>query len=244
MSWSKRNKAASGRRATHVARLAGVAFVALLATAFAATAETFYKWTDAQGNIHYSDKAPKGVEATRIEVDAAAATAPPRVAPAREVAPLEAPAAAPAPDLLQQRRATRARLEANLAQARERLDLARKALAEVSGTQEGEQQYAQRQIDPASVNMGASGGAQVAPPTQTANTDPTQTRPTGGGMLGMAPRSNCRTTTNAAGKTVLICPTLVPGSAYYERVQKLEDDVRRAEEDVADAERAYRRGVD
>ena len=39
-------------------------------------------------------------------------------------------------------------------------------------------------------------------------------------------------------------PTVVPSEAYYERVQKLEDDVRRAEEEVAAAEQAYRRGVD
>ena len=41
-----------------------------------------------------------------------------------------------------------------------------------------------------------------------------------------------------------MCPTLVPGEPYYDRVKQLEDAVKAAEDDLADAEPAYRRGVD
>jgi uncharacterized protein DUF4124 len=65
-----------------------------------------------------------------------------------------------------------------------------------------------------------------------------------GGMHGMAPRSNCRRETGKDGKQVLMCPTQVPRPEYLERVAKLEEDLRKAEEELADAEQAWRRGVD
>ena len=40
------------------------------------------------------------------------------------------------------------------------------------------------------------------------------------------------------------CPALVPSEAYYDRVRELEEAVKRAEAELDDAERAYRRGVD
>jgi hypothetical protein len=63
-------------------------------------------------------------------------------------------------------------------------------------------------------------------------------------MHGSSPRSNCRVVTDTDGKSTLICATMVPNEAYRERQQKLEEAVRRAEEEVAAAEQAYRRGVD
>lgn len=221
------------------------ACAALLAVSLASAAGTLYKWTDAQGQVHYADKPPKGFtgEVTRIDVDTSSQVVPPVAAPKVEVAP-PAPAAVPAePDLLTQRRATRARLEANLARARERLDLARKALAEASNASGEDFQYAQRRVDPTTINPNQAGGG-VLVTTPSANPDATQSQAARGGMLGMAPRTNCRTAPGPGGKPVLICPTAVPNSDYYERTQKLEDEVKRAEEDVAQAEIAYRRGVD
>lgn len=245
MSWRSPARSPSPRAWRLGCVLALVAAVGILPAA----AATVYKWTDADGKVYYGDKPPKGFkgEVTRVEIDpAATATAPrpppPQPAPPVTVEPVAAPT--PAPDLLTQRRALRAKLEANLAAARERLDLAKKALAEVSDTQPGEQQYTQRQVDPASVNPNAVGAAGTAAPAASANPDPTQTTPTKGGAFGMAPRSNCRTAVGANGKSVLVCPTLVPGEAYYERVATLEAAVKHAEEDVEEAERAYRRGVD
>lgn len=124
------------RRAALLA--AGLLFAA------AAGATTFYKWTDADGNVHYSDKPPKGVgEVTTLEVDPGAHTVTP---PAVAAKPAPEPPAAiePVPggtDILTQRRQTRARLEANLQAARERLDIAKKALSEAGEPQDDEWQY-------------------------------------------------------------------------------------------------------
>ena len=57
------------------------------------------------------------------------------------------------------------------------------------------------------------------------------------------PRSNCREVAGADGKKQLMCPALVPGEAYYTRMKELDDAVARAEEDLENAERAFRRGI-
>ena len=50
---------------------------------------------------------------------------------------------------------------------------------------------------------------------------------------------------DAKGKAAgAVCPALIPNDAYYERQKQLEDAVKKAEEEVAAAEDAYRRGVD
>lgn len=56
-------------------------------------------------------------------------------------------------------------------------------------------------------------------------------------------RSNCRVEKRDR-KKVTICPVNAPTEAYFDRIGRLEEDVRRAEQDVAAAEQAYRRGVD
>lgn len=56
-------------------------------------------------------------------------------------------------------------------------------------------------------------------------------------------RSNCRIEQRDR-KKVTICPVNAPTEAYFDRIGRLEEDVRRAEQDVAAAEQAYRRGVD
>ncbi len=209
-----------------------------------AMAETFYRWTGKDGVVHYGDAPPKDArDATRIEVDPATTTIPAPVI--REgVAPGEGEPAVP--DILEQRRSTRARLEANLAQARERLALARKALAEATGMADADQQYTRRQVDPKSINPNQfdAGAANPDAPPTTLGSDTTQSIPARGGMLGMAPRANCRKAINPKGEPVLICPTGVPNTGYYERVARLEEAVHRAEQAVAEAEVAYRRGVD
>lgn len=135
---SRSNSRAMLRRAALLA--GGLLFAA------AAGATTFYKWTDADGNVHYSDKPPKGHvgEVTTLEVDPGAQTVAPPVAD-KPVPDRSLPTAiAPPPggvDILTQRRATRAKLEANLDAARERLDVAQKALSEAGEPQGDEWQY-------------------------------------------------------------------------------------------------------
>lgn len=205
----------SSRRATRgLTRIVSgaSAVLAILVFASSAFAATFYKWTDKDGSVHYGDAPPKGFTGTvtPLEVDPDAHTVAPPAKPLEKAVPAEPGAITqpPAePDLLTQRRQARARLEANLDRARQRLDLARKALAEAGEPQSDEWQ----------VTLGGppGPGAQVA-------------------------RSNCHKTQD--GRT--ICPGRVPSAEYYSRVQQLEEQVKRAELAVEDAERAYRRGVD
>ena len=71
-----------------------------------------------------------------------------------------------------------------------------------------------------------------------------QQRGAAGGMHGMAPRSNCRTEKDKNGRSIVMCPTAIPTPEYHERVAGLEENVRKAEEELAAAEQAFRRGVD
>jgi len=210
--------------------VAPFAIAALAAAAGDAFAATFYKWTDAGGDVHYADHPPKGFtgEVTRIDVDPAVnqATVPSPGAKAEARG-----TAQPGPDILEQRRATRARLEANLAQARDRLDLAKQALADYTG--QGSGQVIQQTFSPAAAPTG------TPPPANADGSAPGA--PSMGGMLGMSGnRSNCHVNAN---KTVT-CAGLVPNEEYQQKVAALEDAVKRAEEAVSDAEIAYRKGVD
>jgi len=145
---SKKRRTGSSATLRTAGKIAGAL---VLAAAFAAPAGavTFYKWTDDRGQVHYGDAPPKAFAATakRIDVDTTSQPAPP---PRPPVAQPALPAAVPeppaaAPDLLTQRRLTRARLQKNLDDARARLDLARKALAEAVSPQDGEMQVVQGQ---------------------------------------------------------------------------------------------------
>jgi hypothetical protein len=210
MSSEKRREGSSGKAGWR-ARLPVALFLAgvLAAVASPAQAVTFYKWTDSQGQVHYGDAPPKEYAsvAQRVDVDTTRNVATPPRPPVQPAVVPEPPTATP--DLLTQRRLTRDRLEKNLEQARERLDLARKALAETVGPQEGEQQV-------------------------------TQGQPLSAPLPG---QSNCRTIATPDGARV-VCPHLVPNEQYYERIDKLQESVRLAEQAVEEAEQAYRRGVD
>lgn len=53
------------------------------------------------------------------------------------------------------------------------------------------------------------------------------------------PRANCRRQ-----GAIFVCPTIVPGERYRDRQESLEEAVRLAEAELAEAERAFRRGTD
>jgi len=208
MIWRSCRRNAEAHRWT---RRAACVLVAALAWSGAdALAVTFYKWIDESGEVHYGDAPPKQYAATakRIEVDPGAHRVAPVLKPPAAEEPVAAAAPPAAPDILTQRRQTRARLEKNLEQARERLDLAQKALAETVSPQEDEWQTTVGQVQ-------APGPGQIA-------------------------RSNC----HAGPNNTVICPGRVPTEQYYQRLEKLQDDVHAAELAVEDAERAYRQGVD
>ena len=211
-------------------RRAAALCIACIALAGSAAAQVLYKWVDAQGRIQYSDKPPKDFkgEVTRIEPDAF----PPAVA-----RPLPQPSVQGQDgkvDINAQRRATRERLAANIERARDKRDVAKKALDDAAPTDDERQVIQQR------VSRGGNAKPQPIP-----NRDATQARPTGGGMHGMsADRTNCRETVSN-GRKAVVCPTSIPGGeAYRERIKRLEEELAAAEEELAAAETAYRRGVD
>ena len=216
-------------------RAALLALLACVALALPAVGQVLYKWTDAQGRIQYSDKPPKDFkgEVTRIESDL---YLPPvvRPLPVQQLKPGGDAAEGTQPSLNDRRRATRERLAADVARARDKRDAARRALEQAEPTDDERQVIQQR------VSKGGN-----SKPQPIANRDATQARPTGGGMHGMsADRTNCRETVSN-GRKVLVCPTSIPGGeAYRERVKALEEALAAAEEELSAVERAYRLGVD
>lgn len=195
----------------------------LAAFACAAGAQALYKWTDKDGRVHYTDKAPKEAvgAVTRIEIDPATnttlSTPPPKAQGPSEIDQRLI-------DLAAKKRAVRDKLEADLKRARAKVDAAKAALA-AAVPEDSERQVIQQRAQkntPAGPGSATTGGMLGS-----------------GGMLGAAPRSNCRTDGN-----VVTCPTVVPGEAYYERVRGLEEALREAETELGVAEQAYRRGVD
>ena len=57
-------------------------------------------------------------------------------------------------------------------------------------------------------------------------------------------KSNCRTVPGDDGKPMIVCPSIVPNDTYYDRQRSLEEALRKAEDELAEARNAYRRGVD
>jgi hypothetical protein len=168
---------------------------------------------------------------TRIEPDENPPPAPPR-APYRPAAKALDDAKPQAQDSAATKREMRRKLEVAVETAREKLALAKRALEDVGSPQDEERQVIQQRVDrshPAAGPGSASTGGMLG----------------SGGMHGGAQqRSNCRTVKGSDGRAVTTCPTMVPNDAYYDRVKRLEDAVRAAEEELEAAEQAYRRGND
>jgi uncharacterized protein DUF4124 len=199
-----------------------LAVAVLLAAAAPAWAQVLYKWTDKDGKVQYADKPPLrfGGEVTRIDVDVKA-----------DPDPNARPQAPAGSDIAARRRAVRTELATRVARSRDRLEAAKAALAAADAPLEDERQVVQQRVD-------------LARPAPGPDSQSTGGMHGMGGMLGGADRSNCRVDVAADGRKVATCPTYVPSEDYYARVQKLEEAVRRAQDDVEAAEAAYRRGVD
>jgi len=183
-------------------------------------AQVLYKWIDESGKTQYSDRPPKNFkgELTRIETETEKTTLPPSPPPA---APSGAPAAGaatkatPAPV----NEGIGARRKATRIRLEERLAKARENVdtAKKALAQSESPEPEERQV--------------------------IQQRAATGGMHGMAARSNCRWE-GSGNQKWLMCPTAVPTPEYHERVGRLEEDLKKAEKELADAEEAWRRGVD
>ncbi len=197
---------------------AGVLAVAAFAFAAAATAQTLYKWIDKDGRVHFADKPPVGFkgEVTKIQVDAQPDVVVPRASAPRAQPQAEGDGKDKPVDAATRRRELREQLTARLSLARAKLEAARKALSETDGATEEERQFVRQEF-----------GRDERRPERTP-----------------APRANCMSQKTTDGKAVWNCPRPIPTDAYFERQAKLEEAVRKAEEEVAEAERLYRRSVD
>ena len=218
---------------------ARVVVLLLALAAPAAFAQVLYKWIDANGKVVYSDRMPaKGFNGSveKIETDPAPDNPPaPRPNPNSPAKKTET--SGPAVDVAKQRRETRERLQAQLESAQVRFEAARKALEDAQDPREEDRRVVQRRIDP---NSAAANAAGVATSSSSAAPDAGAASP----GIGMAPRANCRTTKDANGKDVKTCATSLLTDEYLERVEKLEELLRAAEEQLTLAQRNYRRGVD
>lgn len=197
-----------------------LSFALLLGLAIAAQAQVLYKWTDAEGRIHYGDRVPKGFtgKVERLEPPEPAdaptprpeppAAVPAKPAPAPEVRKTDAPV-----DIGKRRRETRERLRAAIVAAEERLEQAKAQLGSGEPTRDDERQVIQQMAG----------------------------KPN---SLPAAKRSNCRTVTTPEGKQAVMCPAVIPNEQYYDRIRGLEEAVKQAEHELDRAKEAYRRGVD
>jgi hypothetical protein len=190
----------------------------LVFAASAAGQQVLYKWTDREGRVHFADRPPAGFkgEVTRIQTDAAPESVPKRAPPKAAGTDADEEKGKPPPDMATSRRLKREQLAARLSAAREKLEKARKALESGEESQEDEKQFVQERFDRNARR-------------------PERTPP---------PRPNCISQVSMDGKAIWICPRPIPNDAYYARQQKLEEAVKKAEEEVEEAERDYRRGVD
>ena len=180
-----------------------------------AAAQVLYKWVDESGKTQYSDRPPKNFKGEVTRLEMEIDKS--TLPPA--VQPAQVPVAPPAgkaqPAPVED---IAARRRATRATLEARLDKAR-ANVEVAKK--------------------ALAGAETPEPEdrqviqQRAN----------GGMHGMTARSNCRVEGTGKNK-ILMCPTMVPTEEYREKIARLEENLRKAEEELVEAQRAWRRGVD
>jgi hypothetical protein len=187
---------------------------ALLAVSSAATAQVFYKWIDKEGKVQYGDRAPKGFTGQVTRIDVEPDVRTPPVTQPM----IPPPAKADAPE------DTKAPPKDY---AKQRRDL-RIKLADALAQARDKLEAAKAALD--------KGGDPGDDERQVIQQRFNNLQPG---------RSNCRVVTDVKGKPAgAICPAFIPNDAYYERQKQLEDAVKKAEEEVAAAEDAYRRGVD
>ena len=193
-------------------------FLAAMLVSGTATAQLLYKWIDDQGKTQYSDRPPKNFKGELITIDTTEGDKT-TVSPTPSPAPVKPPSAVPPNIRITPVDDIAAKRRATRTRLEEQLTKAREMLASAKTALEQ---------------------AQVPEPE---DRQIVQQRTAGGGMHGMAPRSNCRVEGTGANKT-LMCPTFVPTPEYHEKITRLEEGVRKAEEDLSAAELAWRRGVD
>ena len=190
---------------------------ALLAMALVpAAAQTLYKWVDAAGKVYYSDRPPpKGFEGRVEKIEADVPATPAMPAEAVPALPRAAPHEVPAPG-----GDMAAKRRALREQLWARVDVARQKVE--------------------AARKALASGSDIAVEDRRTFIQ----RVDGPPEQALAMRSNCRVVKDAGGKDVAQCAASIPNDAYRERVEKLEEALHVAEDQLDEALTAYRRGVD
>jgi hypothetical protein len=195
--------------------LVGSLIAVFLGASSLAGAQTLYRWIDAEGKTHYGDRPPKNaIGLTKVDTGPETNALSAPLVPA----PKATPAAGDAPQ-----KAAAADVATQRRETRERL--------------EADLKRARENLELAK-KMLAEGGDMMEDERQAVQ------QQAGRPPVTATARQNCRQVTGKDGKPALMCPASVPNEKYYERIAQLEEAVRKAEEEVAAAETAYRRGVD
>jgi hypothetical protein len=189
--------------------------IVLAGFAASSVAQTLYKWTDAQGRIQYSDRPPKDFKGEVTRIES-------------DAQPPQAPAWVP--------KAAGAKVQEGkqVEKAPGDMNSRRRALRERLAADVAR---ARDRLEAAKKALDESGSPQVDERQVVQQRFARGTQPA-------TPRSNCREVVASDGKKQLMCPALVPGEGYYDRIRALEEAVAKAEEDLTLAERAYRQGAD
>ena len=201
--------------AAHPSRLAAWLAAGLVLAASGAFAQAIYRWIDADGKVHYSDHLPKGYSGPVTRIEADRPADP-------------APAATPGVTIIKPPKRT---------------EISPEPVQDIGMQRRARREDLEKRVEAAREKLAAARKARDEAPD--AQADETQIvrrnmDPTYGGM----PRMNCRDGTDVNGNKVVMCPVSVPNDAYYERLRKLDDDLAKAQQDLDDAQQAYRRGVD
>lgn len=185
-----------------------------MAVAWPAAAQVLYKLVDRDGRVTYSDSVPKNYDGQVTRIDPPEAASNVMPSGGTGEGKAEAVRKPAGPEGIGE---TRRR-------AREELEKKlRSAQARVEAARKAKAEGGEPQADELQTIQ-----RRMAPPAS-----------------GQAPPNpNCFITTDPRGARTLHCPSRVPDDAFYERQKKLEEDLRLAEEELALAERAYRRGTD
>lgn len=196
-------------------RLALPLLVTVALYAGTGAAQTMYKWTDAQGKVQYSDQLPKNFKGEITRIEVDAPPSPPPLPVVKPAAPKSE--IAPSAEKPAGDPATKRRAVREKLAADLLLARERLETARKARTEGEDVSVDERQVVQQRYAKGTQPGT---------------------------PRSNCREVVGVDGKKAMMCPALVPGEAYYERMRLLDEAVARAEVEVEEAQRAYRRGVD
>ena len=188
--------------------------LALVLASGLAPAEALYKWIDATGKVFYSDRPPPKGFQGKVE----------RIERDTPATPIQLAPGAPkspafeppkAPDVPPPDLNTQRR--ANRERLQANLDAARERVA-----------AARKALDAGRDPQ--EGDRRVIQQPQDASKPTTQ--------------STCHPQQGPDGKTFVMCSTAILNTEYFDKVEKLETALREAENQLGEAEQAYRRGVD